>query len=202
MVQSTVVPEPIEDRLTLDLSALRVTDDEFQQLCRDNPELRIEMTAQGELLVMPPTGSETGRRNSILTQQLANWRDADGTGFCFDSSTLFVLPNGARRSPDASWIRRERWQALTREQRERFAPICPDFVVELRSQTDRFSDLEKKVVEYMDNGARLGWLLDPIQKLAVIYRPNHEPQRLEAPDTLSGEPELPGFVLNLREIWD
>jgi Uma2 family endonuclease len=202
MVQSSVVPEPIEDRLTLDLSALTVTDDEFYQLCRDNPELRIEMTAQGELVVMPPTGSETGRRNSTLTQQLANWRDVDGTGVCFDSSTLFVLPNGARRSPDACWIRRERWQALTREQREKFAPICPDFVVELRSQTDRFSDLEKKMIEYIENGARLGWLLDPIQKLAVIYRPDKEPQRLEAPDTLSAEPELPGFVLNLLDILE
>jgi Uma2 family endonuclease len=202
MVQSSVVPEPIEDRLTLDLSALTVTDDEFYQLCRDNPELRIEMTAQGELVVMPPTGSETGRRNSTLTQQLANWRDVDGTGVCFDSSTLFVLPNGARRSPDACWIRRERWQALTREQREKFAPICPDFVVELRSQTDRFSDLEKKMIEYIENGARLGWLLDPIQKLAVIYRPDQEPQRLEAPDTLRAEPELPGFVLNLLDILE
>jgi Uma2 family endonuclease len=168
MVQSTVVPEPIETGW----------------------------------LVMPPAGSETGRRNSKLNQQLANWSEADGTGACFDSSAGFVLPNGARRSPDASWIRSERWQSLAREQREKFAPICPDFVVELRSPADRFSHLEKKMLEYIDNGAGLGWLIDPIQKLAVIYRPHQEPQRLEDPELLSAEPELPGFVLKLSRIWD
>src|SRR5712691_12931173 len=138
--------------LKLNIQAAKLTEEQFTRLCQENPELRIELTAQQELVIMPPTGSETGRRNSTLTQRLANWAETDGTGIVFDSSTLFTLPNGAKRSPDVSWVKKERWNALTKDQREGFAPLCPDFVVELRSPTDRLSDLHDKMREYIANG--------------------------------------------------
>ena len=150
---------------------------------------------------MPPTGSETGRRNSTLTQRLANWAETDGTGIVFDSSTLFTLPNGAKRSPDVSWVKKERWGVLTREQREGFAPLCPDFVVELRSRTDRLLDLQDKLQEYINNGARLGWLIDPLDKRVYVYRPGQLVETLDDPATLSGGLVLPGFVLQVQELW-
>ena len=178
-----------------------LTDEQFYELCRANSELRIERTAEGELVIMPPTGSKTGHRNFKLTQQLANWADQDGTGIGFDSSTAFKLPNGATRSPDVSWIKRERWEALTPEQQEKFSPLCPDFVIELRSPTDSLTDLQAKMEEYINNGARLGWLLDPLEQRVYIYRPGIEPEILDHPQEISGGPELPGFTLNLQEIW-
>jgi Uma2 family endonuclease len=187
--------------LKLNIQAAKLTEKQFRRLCQENPELRIELTAQQELVIMPPTGSETGRRNSTLTQRLANWSETEGTGIVFDSSTLFTLPNGAKRSPDVSWVKKERWDVLTREQREGFAPLCPDFVAELRSRTDRLSDLQDKMQEYIDNGARLGWLIDPLDKRVYVYRPGQPAETLDDPATLSGNPILPGFVLHVRELW-
>lgn len=185
----------------LNVQATRLTEEQFTRLCQENPELRIELTAQQELVIMPPTGSETGRRNSTLTQRLANWAETDGAGVVFDSSTLFTLPNGAKRSPDASWVRKERWNALTKDQREGFAPLCPDFVVELRSPTDRLSDLHDKMREYIANGAHLGWLIDPLDKRVYVYRPGQPLETVDDPVTLNGDPILPGFVLQVQELW-
>jgi len=199
-------PPPAVDRdtprtLTLNFQSIEPTDEQFYQLCRDNPDLRFELTAQRELVIMAPTGSKTGWRNSRLNQRLANWAEQDGTGLCFDSSTGFTLPNGAKRSPDASWVKRERWDALSPEQQEGFAPLCPDFVVELRSPEDRLSALQDKMSEYIQNGAQLGWLIDPIEECVYICRPGQEAESAERPETISGEPVLPRFVFRLSEIW-
>jgi Uma2 family endonuclease len=181
--------------------ALDLTDEKFLELCLDNPTLRLELTAKGELIVMGPTSSETGRRNSTLNFQLYLWAKDDGTGICFDSSAGFKLPNGAKVSPDASWVRRDRYEALTEDEREQFAPLCPDFVVELRSKTDRLSRLQAKMVEYIENGARLGWLIDPAARRVYVYRPDREVETLDAPETVAGDPVLAKFLLQLREIW-
>ena len=200
MSQPTVTAE-LSVPFKLNVQATQLTEEQFTRLCQENPELRIELTAQQELVIMPPTGSETGRRNSTLTQRLANWAETDGTGIVFDSSTLFTLPNGAKRSPDVSWVKKERWGVLTREQREGFAPLCPDFVVELRSRTDRLLDLQDKLQEYINNGARLGWLIDPLDKRVYVYRPGQLVETLDDPATLSGGLVLPGFVLQVQELW-
>ena len=150
---------------------------------------------------MPPTGSETSKRNFNLTNQLGAWAQTDASGIGFDSSAGFTLPNGAIRSPDASWVKHERWDKLTEEQRDGFAPICPDFVVELRSRTDRLTQLRNKMVEYIENGSLLGWLIDPLEFRVYVYRPDHDVMILENPKTVSGEPLLPGFTLNLSELW-
>ena len=185
----------------LNVQETKLTEEQFVRFCQENPELRIELTAQGELVIMPPTGMETGRRNSRLTRRLDTWAEMDGTGIAFDSSTLFTLPNGAKRSPDASWVRRERWEALPREQRQGFGLLCPDFVVELRSPTDRLGDLQEKMQEYIANGARLGWLIDPLEKRVYLYRPGQPVEMLDDPPLLRGDPVLPGFVLHVRELW-
>lgn len=188
--------------IVLDLRpVINLTDDQFYELCRANGDLRVERTAGGEILIMPPTGTRTGNRNSRLTQRLANWTDADGTGIAFDSSTAFKLPNGAVRSPDASWIRRERYDALTPEEQEKFSPICPDFVVELRSRTDSLVELQTKMGEYITSGAQLGWLIDPQEKHIYVYRPQAQVEILENPNSVAGDPVLTGFVLDLQEIW-
>jgi Uma2 family endonuclease len=195
----------MSETLTLELpttTRLHVTPQQFEELAAANPELRLERTSQGELIVNPPTGGESGQRNSSLTTQLGNWFEThEDLGLVFDSSTGFILPNGARRSPDASWVRRERWDALTPEQRRGFVPLCPDFVVELRSPTDSLSKLQEKMQEYRDNGARLGWLIDPQNQRVEIYHPGQPVGVLEHPMELSGEEVLPGFILNLRRIW-
>jgi len=173
----------------------------FRRLCGANPELRLERTARGVIEAMPPAFGGTGARNAGLTAQVVVWSWKDGTGTAFDSSAGFTLPNGAVRSPDASWIRNERWDALTNEQREeQYSPICPDFVVELRSHSDRMKKLRMKMREYIAQGARLGWLLDPIRGTAEIYRSGRRVERLVKPATLSGEDVLPGFVLDLKGI--
>ncbi|MGI2904187.1 Uma2 family endonuclease [Tolypothrix sp. VBCCA 56010] len=188
--------------LTVNLNPIfEITDEQFFQLCQINENLRFERTATGELIIMPPTGGETGNRNGRLTQQLFNWADADGTGIAFDSSTGFKLPNGANRSPDASWIKLERWNALTQEQQTRFLPLCPDFVVELLSPTDSLRETQEKMREYRDNGARLGWLINRKSRQVEISRIGQEVEVLESPVSLSGEDVLPGFVLNLEAIW-
>ena len=174
---------------------------QFEQLCRDNRETRLELTAQGVMVIMPPTGSKTGLRNAKVTQRLCEWSDADGTGFCFDSSTGFMLPNGARRSPDAAWVRRERWEALTEDEQEGFAPLCPDFVIELRSRTDDLPPLQDKMTEYIANGAQLAWLIDPLRRRVYVYCPNQSPQMFENLEAVAGDPVVPGFVLNLGELW-
>jgi Uma2 family endonuclease len=178
-----------------------LTAEDFDQLCRDNPELRMELTATGELILMSPTGSKTGAINFKIARQFGNWVEADRTGIGFDSSTLFVLPNGARRSPDVSWIKRERWDALTEEEQEGFAPLCPDFIIELRSRSDNLPPLEDKMLEYVANGAQMAWLIDPLRKRVYIYRPNRKAEILEDPETVSGDPELPGFKLDVCELW-
>jgi Uma2 family endonuclease len=179
----------------------RMSDDEFFDFCQKHPDLRIERTSEGDLIIMPPTGGETGRSNFSLTGLFYNWVVSNGTGEGFDSSTVFRLPNGAERSPDVAWVRRERWQALTAEQRRKFPPLCPDFVIELRSHTDRLRPLQDKLEEYIENGAQLGWLIDPQEKKVWIYRPNSAVECLDHPVMVSGDPELPGFTLPLDRIW-
>jgi Uma2 family endonuclease len=188
--------------LTLTLHpTLELTDERFEQICRSNPELRLERTARGELVIMSPTGSETGNKNWGLSGQLWAWNQQTELGKGFDSSTGFKLPNGATRSPDVAWVRLERWEALTLEERRRFAPICPDFVVELRSPSDDLEEIQAKMREYLENGLQLGWLIDPETQQVNVYRPNQSVEVLHQPKTLSGEGVLPGFTLILKEIW-
>ena len=187
-------------RVVLNVRSLGLTDDQFLRLCSDNRDFRIEMSAQGELIIMPPPGSMTGRRNLVILQRLANWAEQDGTGVGFGTDTGFTLPNGAKRGPDAAWMSRERWNRIPEEQQEKLAPVCPDFVVELRSPSDRLSDVQAKMEEYIANGARLGWLLDPFDNCATIYWPGQLPERIENPTIIYGDPVLPGFQFDFREI--
>ena len=180
---------------------LDLTEDQFFEFCQINRDLRIERNARGELILMPPTGGETGDRNAEITMQLRLWAKRDGTGTAFDSSTGFTLPNKAVRSPDAAWVRKSRLAKLTAEQKKKFLPLCPDFAIELRSPTDSLSVLQDKMQEYLDNGAPLGWLIDPEQKRVYIYRPQAPIEQLERPETVSADPVLAGFVLDLREVW-
>ena len=201
MVQAPPQPKPLLLELPETL-ALQVTQEQFMALSAANRDLRLERTATGELIVNPPTGGETGKRNAKISTQLGVWSEAhDNLGEYFDSSTGFELPNGANRSPDASWVQQARWEALTPKQREGFIPLCPDFVVELRSKTDSLKTLQAKMMEYRSNGAQLGWLIDPKNKRVEIYRAGQEVEILEQPSTLSGEDVLPGFTLTLKRIW-
>lgn len=178
----------------------RMSDGEFFEFCRRNRDLRIERTSEGEIIIMPPAGSDTGSRNLEIARQLGNWTEQNGTGIAFDSSTGFTLPNGATRSPDASWVRKSRWEALTEEERERFAPLCPDFVVELMSPSDRQEETRAKLDEYIANGAALGWMIDRKNRQVYVCRPGHPAEVLNNPAEVSGDPVLPGFVLDLRRI--
>ena len=182
-------------------SVLELTDEQFFHLCQANRDLRFERTATGELIIMPPTGGETGNRNAGLTAQVWIWNEQNKLGKVFDSSTGFKLPNSANRSPDASWVKLERWNTLTEKQQTRFLPLCPDFVVELLSPTDSLRDTQEKMREYRDNGASLGWLINRKSRQVEIYRIGQEVEVLESPVSLSGEDILPGFVLNLEAIW-
>ena len=182
--------------------AICMTEEQFVEFCAQNSELRIERTEEGALEIMPPTFMDTGNRNFKVVVQLGNWAIQDGRGEGYDSSTGFTLPNGAVRSPDASWVLRSRLEALTEDERRGFGHICPDFVIEIRSASDRLSTLQAKMQEYIDNGARLGWLIDPIGRRAYVYRPGVAVVALDAPRTLSGEPELAGFELDLGAIWE
>ncbi len=193
------------DTLTLNVPpTVGLTDEQFYQLCVANEQWRLELTADGELIIMPPTGGESGIRNADLTTDLTLWNRQTRLGKVFDSSTEFRLPNNAKRCPDVSWVILERWEALSPEQRRRFPPLCPDFVIELRSESDSLKDLRAKMVEYRDNGARLGWLIDPQTPLVEIYRPFVNVEQInfsiDEPPTLSGEDVLPGFVLDLTVI--
>jgi Uma2 family endonuclease len=181
---------------------IEMSDQQFFELCQLNRDLRIELTSQGDLVIMPPTGGETGNVNFKLTGIFSNWVDADGTGIGFDSSTGFTLPNGAKRSPDLAWVKWSRWQALTHQQRQQFPPLCPDFVVELRSPSDALTYVQAKMQEYLDNGAQLGWLIDPIETKVYVYRPQAPVECLDNPQTISGDPVLPGFVLEVGKVWN
>ncbi|CAN5196262.1 Uma2 family endonuclease [soil metagenome] len=181
--------------------AIDMDEQQFFEFCRINRGWRIERSAEGDLEIMVPTGGETSSRNFNLVVQLGAWVERDGTGVAFDSGGGFILPNGAMRSPDASWLRRERLAELTAEQKQRFLPLCPDFVIELRSPSDPLTPLEAKMREYLENGARLGWLLDPGEKKVHVYQPEEDIQILENPRKVSGDPVLQGFVLDLRPIW-
>ncbi len=180
----------------------KLSDDDFFDFCQANRDWRIERTSDGDIIIMPPTGGETGERNFNLTGMFHAWVRTDGTGKGFDSSTGFILPNGAERSPDLAWVRVSRWNALTERQRERFAPLCPDFVVELWSPSDSLTTLQAKMEEYIQNGAELGWLIDPFEKKVHVYRPQAQVECLDNPATVSGEPLLKGFVLDVRELWN
>jgi len=182
-------------------SALRLSDAELLELCRRNPELRIERTAEGDLIVMSPAGGESARRNARLVAALVNWADEDSTGLVYDSSGGFILPNGAMRSPDAAWVRKARLSGLSEEQREGFLPLCPDFVIELWSPSDALGDLRAKMESYVAGGAQLGWLIDPGERRVYVYRPGAEVEVLENHRKLAASPDLPGFVLDLELIW-
>lgn len=186
---------------TLDFQSIELTDEQFYQLCVNNRDLHIERNANGDLVIMPPTGGETGNRNGRLIQQLFNWSDNDGIGIAFDSSTGFILPNGANRSPDASWIPLTKWNALTEKEKQRFLPLCPDFAVELLSPSDNLAKTQGKMQEYIDNGTVLGWLINPVQQQVEIYRQGKPTEILNTPTSLSGENVLSGFVLDLKPIW-
>ncbi|MDJ0635932.1 MAG: Uma2 family endonuclease [Xenococcaceae cyanobacterium MO_188.B29] len=179
----------------------KLTDEQFYQLCQANRDLRFERNETGDLIIMSPTGGETSNRNGRLIQQLFNWSDRDNTGIAFDSSGGFKLPNNADRSPDAAWIPLDKWNALTLEQKQKFLPLCPDFIIELRSPSDSLKTLQDKMQEYMENGTRLGWLINPQDKQVEIYRQDREVEVLNFPNSLSGENVLPRFILNLEFIW-
>ena len=179
----------------------KVTHEQFQQIAAVNRDLRLERSATGELIVMSPTGSETGNRNLDISGQLWLWNRQTKLGIAFASSSGFQLPNNADRSPDASWVKLERWQTLTPKEREGFAPLCPDFVVELRSKSDNMEPLREKMREYIANGARLGWLIDRKNQKVEIYRQSQDVEILDRPRTLSGEDVLPGFILDLTDVW-
>lgn len=191
------------DRFVLNLPPCwtAMSDDQYFEFCQANDELWIERTAEGDFVVTPSAGAQHGGQSFNLTGRFGLWVGADGTGIGFGSSAGFTLPNGAVRSPDLAWIRRPRWQALSKEQQRTFAPVCPDFVVELRSPSDRLEDLQAKLAEYLANGAELGWLIDPLERKVHVCRPGHSPVILADPVEVAGDPTLPGFVLKLAEIW-
>lgn len=187
--------------VTLNLQPIiEMTDEQFYQLCRANPDTKFERNVKGELIIMSPTGGETGNFNVEIAADFVIWNRQTKLGKVFDSSTCFKLPNGADRSPDVSWIKQERWDTLTPKQKEKFPPIAPDFVLELMSPTDSLKVTREKMQEYMDNQVKLGWLIDPKTRSVEIYRQGREVEVLQSPPALSGEEILPGFVLNLS-VW-
>ena len=201
-VAEALLPQWQEDQVVLNVPAGIWTEAEFFDLCQANPNLRIEQTATGRLIIMPPASTESGGRNADLTADLVLWNRKTRAGKVFDSSAGFTLPNGARYAPDAAWIEKPRWDAVGAADRKRFAHICPDFVAELRSERDSLPVLRDKMREYIANGARLGWLIDPRRRKVEIFRPGCPVEVLDDPQTVSGDPELPGFVLDLTPIWD
>ena len=194
------ISNPVE--VYFDRSKFRMNDDEYFHFCQLNRNLRVERTSEGDIIVMAPTGGKGGIQNAKLNLAFGKWAEQNASGQVFDSSTEFILPNRAGRAPDLSWVRNERWNALTQREQDQFPPLCPDFVVELRSKTDKLKNLQVKMEEYTANGAQLGWLIDPLERKVHIYRPAAEPEVLDNPENVSGEPLLKGFVLELRSIWD
>jgi Uma2 family endonuclease len=181
--------------------ALKLTEEQFFNWACQNDQVHIEVNAEGEVLIMPPTGMESGESNLNLSKQFAIWVERDETGHGFDSSSMFTMPNSAKRSPDATWISNARWNQVSPQERKIFSKVVPEFVAELRSRRDRVKTLQAKMEEYIDNGVQLGWLIDPLQKRVHIYRAGQPVQVLDNPATISGDPALPGFVLKLGEIW-
>jgi Uma2 family endonuclease len=188
--------------IRLNIQPLQLTNQQFFDLCQVNRDVRLERTAQGDMIVMTPAGSETGKQNLSIGSQLWNWNEQTTLGVAFDSSTGFILPNGATRSPDAAWIPQARWDALSADEQEHFLPFCPDFVIELRSPSDALPPLREKMREYMAHGARLGWLIDPQTRQVEVYRQGREVETLDKPARVAGEDVLPGFVLNMQKVWD
>ncbi|MGH9946892.1 MAG: Uma2 family endonuclease [Pyrinomonadaceae bacterium] len=188
-------------RFTLDFHSARLTDEQFEELCRNNRDMKFEVSAEGELIIVPPTSLESGWKNSDLNTEVNNWARKDKTGIVFDSSSMYTMPNGAKRSPDVSWMTKEKWEAVSPSERQKFSRVVPDFVIELLSPTDKLADIQSKMEEYIENGVRLGWLIDPIEKMVHIYRGGGEVAILNDPETVSGEDVLPGFELKVREIW-
>ncbi len=183
--------------------SMDLTEDQFFEFCVLNRELlRIERTAGGEILIMSPTGARGSNQNLEISGQLYLWTKSDGTGVAFDSNGGFTLPNNAMRSPDAAWVARDRLASFTEEEKGKFLPLCPDFVIELRSRTDRLDDQKQKMEEYISNGARLGWLIEPFERQVFVYRPGRPSQQLDRPPSVDAAPELPGFVLDLAKIWE
>ena len=181
--------------------ATALDNDWFFNFCRVNPNHRIEANAQGELIIMPPPGCESGDRELEIGMQLRIWAKKDGAGTTFSSTTIFHLPNGAYRSPDSSWVRLKRWNKLSKAEQKKFSPICPDFVIELRSESDRLPPLKEKMQEYMDNGTEMGLLIDRIKRQVHVYRRGRRPKVLDDPESVSCEPTLPGFALDMKEVW-
>jgi len=192
--------EVVASRVVLNAKSVALTPEQFFRLCRDNPDLQLELTAQKEIVIMPPAGLKTSWRNSIICTRLTNWAEKDGTGIVLDATGGYTLPNEAVRAPDASWIRRQRWDALSEDEKEKFGKIYPDFAIELKSPSDTLAEQQAKMSEYLDNGAELGWLIDPFDKRVYIYRPGETVECLENPTSISGDPVLPGFVFNVEEI--
>ncbi|WP_017328367.1 Uma2 family endonuclease [Synechococcus sp. PCC 7336] len=180
--------------------AIALTDEQFEALCRQNPEQSLEMSAKGELIVVAPVGGESGDREAEAIGQLWNWNHQNRLGKVFSSQTCFKLPNGAKRMPDAAWVRRDRWQALSLAERQGFVPLAPDFVAEIRSPSDPLPPLQAKLHEYLDAGVRLAWLIDPQRRVVEIYRPE-QVELLPAPTELSGEEILSGFIFNVSALW-
>jgi Uma2 family endonuclease len=196
-----IVYANVPDTLPLDFSTLRLTDEQFYQLCISNPEQPLELTNEGVLIAMSPVGGESGKREMRLGSQLFNWNEETELGEVFSSSTIFKLPLGSQRSPDAAWVENSRWATLTPEQQKKFPPIAPDFVIELRSESDRLADLQEKMLEYKANGVRLGLLIDPKGRQVEIYRIDREVEILENPGAIDCNDVLPGFTLELQKIW-
>jgi Uma2 family endonuclease len=192
----TGVPLPLRFRLETPMS-----DEELMHFCAANEALRVERDANGEILVMTPAGNRTGRKNVYLLQTLGAWADQDGRGYAFDSNTGFTLPDGSMRSPDAAWVLAERWDAMSDEDKDRFSPLCPEFVVELRSPSDRLVDLEAKMEQWIENGAALAWMIDPERKAVVVYRPNRQPELLQQPALIKAGEPVSGFELQLARFW-
>jgi Uma2 family endonuclease len=204
-MSSTLTPiEQSSDALVLHFSPLmkKLSEEEFFEFCMLNKDLRIELTSAGDLIIMPPTGGKTGILNFKLIAGFGVWVEKDGTGKGFDSSTLFTLPNGAKRSPDLAWVRNERWAQLSEKEQERFPPLCPDFVVELRSRSDSLKVLRDKMQEYIENGAQLGWLIDPFKKKVYVYQPQSAVKIFDNPSYISGDPLLRGFTLDVQSLWE
>ena len=201
--QTAVRPRRTDSALVLRLQpAIDLTREQFFHFCQLNSEVRIELTADGEIAIMPPTGGETGARNMRVGAQVARWADEDGSGVVFDSSTGFELPNGAVRSPDVAWVANARLARFSVEEKRRFLPLCPDFVIELCSPTDSVAEVQQKMEEYRANGARLGWLLDPDRRRVAVYYADGRVEWLERPISIAGDPVLPGFILSLAAIWE
>jgi len=188
-------------KLVLSVERVGLTEDQFFQLCSDNSDLFMELTAQKELIIMSPNGLKSSWRDTMLAAELTIWARKDGTGIAFGPSAGYTLPNGAIRGPDASWVRRDRLNALTDEEIEKFAHICPDFAAEIVSPSNTIAELKAKLEEYLANGAQLGWLIDPYKTRVYVYRPGKTVELLEIPSTISGDPVLSGFVFNVSEIW-